>query len=631
MVAHLNERQRRIISLLAHTHSPVTGAQIARELGISLRTVQHEVSRINSDETLIASSNRGYELTADVRQSEPGESVNDPVTDVLRIVARDILINRKALLVEDLAEELYLSRSSLERALVSVRSQIASYGLVLKRSRGLLTLSGSTEARHELISKLLMEEARHGQYAQGATESMSVLLDLGFVREALERCAAHEKCHVEPGYEEGLTSTLAIALFSMRQVGASTGTGSSTASLPEAPDAEHAIATSLCQTYATKWPIRPLPEDIQQIASLLAGQVRPEFASDDAPRIVNDALVEQVEGAARKALEPYGVRVERNRTLVGLALHVGQLLRRPPNSQLVDRGVLEGIQRSYPFVFEVTQLFAQELSRRFSLEVCPGELGFLCIHLGLLVGGTDPKLLRLGLFDETYQSVANSLRDGISRRYPDQLEVVIYHSANALVSDANSGLLDFVATTGDPITLPIPCVRISPLLVPDDLLSIGREIVSRAEWRRSQQRRSTRGYFSPSLFACDNTGNLCRDDVISMLCQRLVDEGVVDDSFERSVRAREAAGSTCFFGRFAIPHSIEMNARATRFCALVSKPGIDWNGAKVHVVLMIAVRREDRGRFMALFDTAVKALSDEARLSAIARTTTLEGFLSALL
>lgn len=630
-MAHLNERQQRIITLLAHAHSPVTGAKLSQELGVSLRTVQHEISRINLSETLVASSNRGYELIAGVTPPESKGPINDPVSDVLRVVARELLVNHRVLQIEDLAEELYLSRSSLERALSSVGRRISSQGLTLKRSHGSLTLSGSSEARRTLISKLLMEEARDGRCAQGATESMSDLLDLSYVRETLERCAAREKCRIEPGYEEGLASALAIALFGMRRVTSLEQRRTSTDDCSETTSVEYLIASDICREYSSKWPICPSPADIGQVASLLSGQVRPEPTRDSAPFVIDDVLIEQVEEAARRVLEPYGVEVERNRTLIGLALHVGQMLRRPAGRQLIDHGVLEGIQRSYPFVFEVTQLFARELSERFSLSLCDGELGFLCIHLGLLVGSADPELLVLGLFDETYHSVANRARDCILRRYPDQLKVVMYHNTAELVRDAGAGLLDFVATTGDPIALPIPCVRISPLLVPDDLLAIDREIVSCAERKQSQQRRSTKEYFSPSLFECDSSGGLNRDNAISMLCQKLVNEGVVDDSFERSVRTRESAGSTCFFGRFAIPHSVEMNARATRFCVLVSEPGLDWGGTRVHVVLMIAVHQKDRERFMALFDTVVKALADESRLSAVARATTLAEFLSALL
>lgn len=46
-MALMSERQRRIVSLLAASPAPLTGGELAQELGVSVRTVQAEVARIN--------------------------------------------------------------------------------------------------------------------------------------------------------------------------------------------------------------------------------------------------------------------------------------------------------------------------------------------------------------------------------------------------------------------------------------------------------------------------------------------------------------------------------------------------------------------------------------------------------
>ena len=313
-------------------------------------------------------------------------------------------------------------------------------------------------------------------------------------------------------------------------------------------------------------------------------------------------------------------------------LHVDQLVRRSDGQSVTDDGLLEGVKRSCPFLFEVSQVVAGALSERLDVTVDESELGFLCIHLGLVVGELADDRPRVALLSTTYRSVDRALRDQLVMHFGDRASICVFARAAEALDEARAGSVDLVVTTRPLRGLPVPHVLISPLLLSDDLLAIGEALRHRARSGRLAQLRSTRPFFSEELFVRDDDASVReRDEVIDELCARLEAAGAVGPEFGASVRSREAAGSTCFFERFAIPHAIEMDARRTAFCVLTSRAGVRWGGPVIRVVLMIAVRREDRERFMSIFDSTVRALGTPELLPRLERARTLDDFLTALL
>lgn len=465
-----------------------------------------------------------------------------------------------------------------------------------------------------------------GASAGSPAEPVSELLDLGFVRDVIGRCARRENRYVEPGHETGLATSVAIALFRMRCPSGLSRVEDG----GEKSNVELRVATAVCASYAHRWPIRACVEDVSQVASLLVGWMRPTQPRETRSRHVErDARVEDV---VRDALAPYGISVEDGPALRGLVLHVDQLVRRSDGQSVTDDGLLEGVKRSCPFLFEVSQVVAGALSERLDVTVDESELGFLCIHLGLVVGELADDRPRVALLSTTYRSVDRALRDQLVMHFGDRASICVFTRAAEALDEARAGSVDLVVTTRPLRGLPVPHVLISPLLLSDDLLAIGEALRHRARSGRLAQLRSTRPFFSEELFVRDDGASVReRDEVIDELCARLEAAGAVGPEFGASVRSREAAGSTCFFERFAIPHAIEMDARRTAFCVLTSRAGVRWGGPVIRVVLMIAVRREDRERFMSIFDSAVRALGTPELLPRLERARTLDDFLTALL
>lgn len=98
-------------------------------------------------------------------------------------------------------------------------------------------------------------------------------------------------------------------------------------------------------------------------------------------------------------------------------------------------------------------------------------------------------------------------------------------------------------------------------------------------------------YFHKNLFFIRNDLTN-KEEVIRFMGQQFIDQDITSNCFIESVLQKEKLSSTGFFGTFAIPHAMELNAKRTMYSVLLSPKEILWDDKKVYIVLMIAVQKK---------------------------------------
>ena len=141
---------------------------------------------------------------------------------------------------------------------------------------------------------------------------------------------------------------------------------------------------------------------------------------------------------------------------------------------------------------------------------------------------------------------------------------------------------------------------------------IAKEVALK-EKEKNHRNQFLSSFFHENLFFRNNDFKN-KEDVITFLGQKIIDFGLAEEGFIKSVLKREDLSSTCFFDTFAIPHAMDMNARKTMFGILISENGIPWDEHYVHIVLMIAVAQDDRKEFMKLYNGIVQSLENPQKV-----------------
>ena len=155
----LTRRQAALLQHIAASDYPVTGKSLAISLDCSVRTVQSEVARININEKVIQSTNRGYIAPSRDAVSKLLDAPNEEGASTEWLILKLISKNDGALGVDDIAEKLYMSSSSVEREIKNVRRIVEAHSLKLVRKQGSLSIEGNEHDKRSLIGSLVSQEA----------------------------------------------------------------------------------------------------------------------------------------------------------------------------------------------------------------------------------------------------------------------------------------------------------------------------------------------------------------------------------------------------------------------------------------------------------------------------------------
>lgn len=625
-----SERQQRILSCIASTRQPITGQEVADLLNLSLRTVQRDISRINRSQQIVQSSYEGYSINAamltEVLKLDHTKNEGSNAASTDHALLKMLALASQPIDIDDAAEHLFVSTPVLERSIRMIREGLSPYKLELIRQRNKLSLKGDESGKRALMGALLIDEVS-GQFSSidGVAhyfKGMDFERAKATVLEAINRHGQR----IKPGYARGLIINVAIALYRMR-AHSYIQTGKPR---KQQNDIEHEIAASICAEYATHCPINPGAAEIDYLASLLSGQIEPND-SIDAPKATADIsdLEKTVKRVVDKAFGFFQLNVEFSQAIRNFSMHIKALIERVDAIQITDTEMLENVKRNCPFVYELSILIAQGLSEAFHIHIEDGELGFISIHVGLLIEDTlaDEKV-HIVLACDQYQSISKRIRNEIENRFAGVAVVTELDELGR--EDREVPLTDLIVTTRAMECTMHNAVYVSPFFTPSDYLKIENAIgLCLHEKRAAQTKRLLEPFFDDRLFLKRNVQN--EHEAICLLGQKLFDCGIVDDGFIESVLQREQLSPTSFFNLFAIPHALEMNAKRTMAAVLLSEQGVSWGAERVHIVLMIAVCADDRRRFMEIYDTVVNSLCERRRVRKLLSSNTLSDFLEKLI
>lgn len=164
---YLIERQKKILTLLLTSKEWITGAEIARRLGITDRTVRKDIRDINEElkkypNCYIESiRGTGYLLrTADrdalFNRMEGGSSSETPRARIAHL-ALEILESEDPISLEDLEDEFFISRTTLEAAIRQINdtSTAKGVGAVIRHRKNAVQAECTEREKRELMRSFL--------------------------------------------------------------------------------------------------------------------------------------------------------------------------------------------------------------------------------------------------------------------------------------------------------------------------------------------------------------------------------------------------------------------------------------------------------------------------------------------
>jgi lichenan operon transcriptional antiterminator len=610
------EKWERLVEALGHADTWTTASELSDRLGVTTRTIRNYAAQANAGGTIVESGPAGYRLDRAAwaaRGSTPRRD-STPAVRSARII-RSLIDATDGLDVYETAAANHVSESTLEADLGRVRARLEGTGLTLVRHGPRITLVGPETARRRLLGALFRDESSRGMVELDTL--MAAFPQVTDFRAALLTGLR------EAGYapnEYGLNDVLLHTAIALDRVATNhpldesdaPAAGSTEADATRRPavgaPTDGPLADLLARLVAEHFGTAVGPADLFHLTRLLetrAATRTTETAQADAPGRPLSPRVPLVRRIVASASSAYLIDLDDDDFIDRLALHVDSLVARASDASFSRNPLTASIKAAYPLIYELAVYIASELARTEGIAVNDDEIAYIAMHVGAYLDQRRSRgeTVRVVVAAPAYHDVHTALTERVRAAVDDDVELLA-------ADDEAAESADLVVAVLTPSTPVERLVVVAPFPTESDLERVRTEIarVRRAR-RRARLAASLSRYIAPELFVRGLRG-LDRDGAIRMLGDRMIASGVIDHAYVEGALERERLSSTAFTEHLAVPHAMTMTARRTAIAVAIDDVPIDWGGAHVNVVALIAFAESGRAEFQEVFDQFVEAFSE---------------------
>jgi lichenan operon transcriptional antiterminator len=543
--------------------------------------------------------------------------------------------------MQDLCDELYVSRGTLEKDLGKVEVNLRDKGLLLERGSKGVKIVGDEKKLRALIADFFMETAyvmpskefiKYMEQNENSSSGFSAFedrlanlfsdIELKFIEKLIKDTEAILGYKFSDMAFTSFLINIAIAVKRIRanySVDFDETTIEKVEKVKEFEAALH-MAKSLEMIFGITL---PRSECIYLTIHILCSEIHYNILNKNEESLdmlelceVKDLCKEMI-GQASRALD-----IDFNRDsilLLGLSMHTHILLNRVKYHMPVKNPILDSIKASYITSFQAALAASTVIKERCGAVIDENEIAYIALHFEAALerirnSNTAKKrmLIVCSLGIGTSQLIASKLK-----RIFENIEIVDIISSNNIEKYELCDV-DCIVTTIPLAVGSTPVIRVNPVLSQGDIENIRRFILS-----NKPVSSNNKGNMEGTLKIIDrdlmliNKSFYTKEDAIRHLTGLMVEKGYVEEGYYQSVLEREKIASTST-GRVALPHGdiSKVYKSVIGLCTLNDK--LDWDGNQVELIIILAIKKEDILNVQSIFDIIYDSISDNKIISRIA-------------
>lgn len=621
-----NPRLAQLFTLLQNETLPQD--ELAQRLSVSTRTVRADITALNElllhyGAQFTLSRGSGYQLVINdplryqaLEESAPkAQHIPRTAADRIHFLLVRFLTSAFSIKLEDLADEWFVSRATLQGDMAEVRERFQRYQLTLEtRPRHGMKLFGSEVSIRACLTDLLWELTQQGALnpqlseealTPGVPERLEQILQETLTRHQIRLTDVGERfvCLYGAVVVRRVSEGYPLVDFSADDVA------------HNVRDAARELANAM-QQLADK-PLAPAEEEwlCVHLAARQVQDVDPgTISADDDEALVNYIL--------RYINQQYNYNLLNDDQLnADLLTHIKTMITRVRYQIMIPNPLLDNIKQHYPMAWDMTLAAVSSWGKYTPYAISENEIGFLVLHIGVglerhynIGYQRQPQVL---LVCDTSNAMVRMIEAILQRKYP-QLEIAATLSQREY-EQRQEIAEDFVISTVRISEKDKPVVTIAPFPTDYQLDQIGKLVlVDRTRpWMLDK-------YFDEVHFQVIDTP-MDQQTLFATLCQQLQQEGFVGAEFHDSVVEREAIVSTMLGDGIALPHALGLLAKKTVVYTVIAPHGIAWGDETAHIIFLLAISKSEYEEAMAIYDIFVTFLRERA-MARLAATRSFDEF-----
>ena len=599
----LSKRETMLIQRLAQTQGYVSQSELCEFLEIKPRTLRECIRSFRNSfqsqagidiesgigigyRLVVKDKDKYYAFQKEMLNSLVNEQtvISGSQDDRVKYMIRVLLSAKKPVRTEQLADRMYIARSTIADDLKKVREQLADFQLTLKTIYGEgVRVEGDERNIREAIARTLISEPFNNHEAE--------LMDLYFepgIRNIAER-TIHETLNKYDYHmaDAGFRYLLIHILVAISRIRTETYIDDSSGKLSELKQMEEwKIAEDIYSSIGKQLQLEIPESEIGYVTIHLAGK----------RMIVNEnelILYPETLNMLVRILD--AVKVNYHYDFLGdtdlfaaLAMHMQPLLHRAKFGLHISNPMLETIMTKNSLAFDMGTLAADEIIAQTGYAVDKNEIGYMALHFALAIEKNRyhhrKKILVVCASGAgTSRILEYRLRNALGSKNTDIMTAGYYE----LEKDPHVECDLILSTVPIPFATDAKVIRIHELPDFSELNSVERSLYE--DETVTDQVISCldeRLFFRDMSFAS-------RHEAIQFLCDQLSRTTDLPDIFEESVLKRERFAATTVGNGVAMPHPDRLISNQIGLAVCHLKTPLKWGKDEVSLIILFNMKTEE--------------------------------------
>ncbi|MBT2758206.1 transcription antiterminator [Mesobacillus foraminis] len=631
----LSARMTAILRELMRAKTFVTGEYLANFIQVSSRTIRNEIKEL---ETLLAANGgvlksirgTGYQLAvtdenkfrsflqANLDETGPGEQAAPTMPEErVHFLIKRLLLAEGYIKIDDLADEMFVSKSTIQNDLRDVKKILEKYKIMLdKRPNYGLKLKGD-----ELNLRFCMSEYvfnRIGTHPAINNIGVSILTEaeLADIREII-------LAQINPAgivlSDVGLNNLVIHIAIAYKRIQNGNYVSLSQKELDEVTkQKEYRVAAAIIGEIASKLDVVFPVSEIAYIAIHLLGTrmtVSPSLEEESAENVVEPRLQDLTRKILDLVDKKLSLGISQDLELItALCLHLKPAINRFRYEMNLRNPMLAEIKENYPIAFEAGVIAGTVIKDELGIEINEHEIGYIALHIGAAMErrkmANQPK--NCLIVCASGMGSARLLSYKLQSEFGSKLNIIGTSEYYKLRETPLHNIDLIISTIPIRDSLPIPVVEVNTFLGGKDLKKI-EEAIRAVKDQRADFIREELVFLQKNLDT--------QEEIITFLVGKMEELELVNESFVHSVKEREALSPTSFGNLVAIPHPMAPVTDHTFLAICTLQKPVKWGDKRVQFICLLSVEKDSTGEFKELYDLLWNVVDDVDKVHRLLKCT----------
>ncbi|MEK4039473.1 BglG family transcription antiterminator [Paenibacillus sp. FSL L8-0493] len=592
-------REYTIVNILYTRKSPVRMSELIAEVGLSERTLRDVIRAL--DKTGEANGFgirmiRGQGYLLEIGDEAKFSSYQEKGMLQLDQVDLDNKQSRQQYLLfyllqndgyqsmDNMAEEIGVSRSTIISDLKEVEQRLAAFRLSLKRRAHYgMKIEGEEQDFRKAFSYFILQSGHTLQHTEDF-HAFSQDFDAEQLKGFLLQILKEKELKISDVFLDNILTHLFILLYRVSKHNFIVA-GQALQGTPELlyQDIARSIADFISSHYRIKLPA----DEIDYLALHISGKTIMERMSEETKSHLREGITAILERLDREFLTGFTQDHELREALL---LHMFPLLNRLYYNLQLGNPLVEDVYSQYANVFVISFRFAEIVEEQYGFRMSRDEAGYVALHFATHLERMQQRNLekfkRIAVICSTGGGSAQLIRLKLEAVFP---KASVITASITEVEEISSKPVDLILSTV-PLATEIkekPVIHIKQLLDDQEIQRI-KEILSLQINRTepSYKLMDFKDLFRRELFHLSGSD----EDYMELLkqrCREIVGNHYAADDFPEQVLLREQKFTTIYKNGVAGPHPMRMSAIRDCISVTVLKKPLIYEGKPVQLIFLI--------------------------------------------